>query len=198
YRFQHGLHESDLISLKSRDQIFNSESPYSWNINKFKIGADKKVTMHSYEGKFDGYSAMITRFVEDKYAIIILSNTGTSYQLKQQLTSDITSVLYGQPAPDLSKDKVIFLVNSLVEGRFDNAMAKLELDNGLEPIDEQTLTALAYEILWSALADESLQLFSFLYAEFEASSAAKENIGMACNHRLAINAQKKSLFCQGN
>ena len=196
FRFQEALHGMNLISENSKKLIFAPNSPYSWNVNRINLAPNKSVTVHSYDGKFDGYSAMLTRFVEHSHSIIILSNTGTSFQLKQQLTSDIASVLYNLPVTSREQDVVFTLVNSLVDGNYGAVMQILTRDNKNLVLEEHSLSALAFEVLWSGLADESLQLFSLVTSKFDESQKAKENLLFACNHRLTNTASNKEMYCK--
>lgn len=193
YLFQKALHEGKLLSDTSLSKIFNQNTPYSWRIRQANVRPNQAVTLHSYNGKFDGYSSMLTRFVEDDHTIIILSNIGTSYALKQQLTSDIAASLYDLAVPTREKDPVFVLTNSLVQGDFQQQLKTLGNDD--KPLDENALTSLAFETLWSGLANQSLSLFAFIQQEFADSTKAAANLAFACDHRLTAGAKNKTTHC---
>ncbi|MGQ8367199.1 serine hydrolase domain-containing protein [Glaciecola sp. 1036] len=193
FAFEQALYNDTLINSQSKQQLFNPKAPYSWRVGDFPISASMQVSAHMYDGKIDGYSSMLTRFVDDKHSIIILSNTGMNYFLKRQLTSDIAAVLYDQDLPSREQDIVLALTSGIYSNTFDKVLADIKENKYL--LDEQSMTSIAYELLWSNLADKALQMFSVIREEFSDSTQAQANLEQACQHRLTMSATVKAQIC---
>lgn len=198
HRFDLALYGDDFLTEKSKKRLFSPHHPYSWRLGRVPITQDHEVNVHTYDGKFGGYSAMMTRFIDDKHSVIILSNTGISYFLKQQLTLDIAGVLYGQDAPNRNNDATLSLIKGVVSGNFNNALNGLKAEKNSFDINEQSLSSLAFELLWANIASDSLKLFDFIINEFPNSSQAKLNLQQACEHRLAKNVENRVNKCSKN
>ncbi len=71
--------------------------------------------------------------------------------------------------------------------------------NGLQAeknnFDEQSLSSLAFKLLWANIAIDSLKLFAFINNEFPNSSQAKLNLQRACEHQLAKNVENRVNLC---
>lgn len=195
HRFDLALYGDDLLTDKSKNRLFSLHQPYSWRIGNIPITQDLEVNVHTYDGKFDGYSAMMTRFIDDKHSIIILSNTGISYFLKQQLTLDIAAALYDQDVPNRQNDATLSLIKSVVSGDFSHALNGLKSKRNNLDLNEQSLSSLAFDLLWANIANDSLQLFAFINNEFPNSSQAKLNLQRACEHRLAKKVENRVNIC---
>lgn len=185
HRLDVALYGSELLNDKSKKKLFNSKLPYSWRVSKVPISRGREVNVHTYDGRLDGYSSKITRFTDKKYSIILLSNIGVNPFLKDQITSDISSVLFDQKITNRENDASLILINSIVSGVFSETLNKIKLNIGELVLNEQGLSALAYQLLWSGLSHESLDLFSFVKNKFSESSTAKDNFMRACDHPLA-------------
>ncbi|WP_261593430.1 serine hydrolase domain-containing protein [Pseudoalteromonas holothuriae] len=195
HRFDLALYGDDFLSDKSKKRLFSPQHPYSWRIESIPITQGLEVNVHTYDGKFDGYSTMMTRFIDDKHSIIILSNTGISYFLKQQLTLDIAGVLYGQNVPNRKNDPTLSLIKGVVSGNFNHTFNGLKAEKNNFDFNEQSLSSLAFELLWANIASDSLKLFAFIKSEFPKSPRAKLNLQRACEHRLAKNVENRVSIC---
>jgi len=195
YRFDLALYDDTLLTKQNKARMFDPQHAYSWRVGKAAISPTLEVNIHSYDGQLDGYSAMMTRFIDDKHSIILLSNTGMSYFLKEQLTFDIAAVLYAQDPPNRNNDVSLRLINSIVTGTFSQTFSALYADTEPLEFNETSLSSLAFELLWSNIADNSLQLFAFIRDKYPNSSNAKTNLLQACNHRLAKNSKRRTSLC---
>lgn len=196
HRFDLALYGEQLLNEQSKTRLFNPENSYSWRVGKVPVSKKQNVNVHMYDGQFDGYSSIMTRFIDDKHSIIILSNVGISYFLKQQLTFDIANVLYNQPLKNRENDVPLILIKSLISGTFEQTMTALEAKKGEYNFNEASLSALAYQILWSGLGSESLRLFSFINNIFADSLNAKTNLERACDHQVTNGLLNKQGFCK--
>ena len=115
--------------------------------------------------------------------------------MKQQLTLDIADVLYGQDAPNRQNDATLFLIKGVVSGTFNNALNGLKTKKNNFALNEQSLSSLAFELLWANIASDSLKLFAFINNEFPNSSQAKINLQRACTHRLAKSVENSVKIC---
>lgn len=195
YRFDMALYGDRLLTEQNKTRMFDPQHAYSWRLGKVTVSQALEVNIHTYDGQFDGYSAMMTRFIDDKHSIILLSNTGMSYFLKEQLTFDIAAVLYAQDPPNRNNDASLRLINSIVSGTFSQTFNALDTDKSLLEFNEASLSSLAFELLWANIADNSLALFSFIHDKYPSSAKAKTNLLQACNHRLAKNAKSRAGIC---
>ena len=195
HRFDLALYDNTLLSDSSKKRLFNPENPYSWRVGKIPLTDDLEVNVHAYDGKFDGFSAMMTRFIDDQHSIILLSNTGMSYFLKAQLTLDIANIIYSQDTENRENNATLKLINAVVNGSFDAMLSKITSGEVNFSLNEQSLSALAFELLWSNEGENALQLFSFIAAKYPSSASAKANLLQACNHRLTKNAKSNAVIC---
>ena len=195
YRFDQALYGEALLSLESKKRLFDPQHAYSWRVGKVPVSDELEVNIHTYDGQFDGYSAMMTRFIDDKHSIILLSNNGISYFLKEQLTFDIAAVLYQQEVPDRKNDASLMLINSIVSGAFKQAFNRLNTDAKLLAFNEASLSSLAFDLLWANMPENALQLFAFITEKYPNSTNASANLLQACSHRLASNAKKSMPVC---
>ena len=195
YRFDTALYSDKLLSDKNKKRIFDSKHAYAWQIGLVPFSPELQVSVQIADGKFDGYSSMMTRFVDEQHSIILLSNIGISYDLKQQLTFDIATILYNQVPPNRKNDATLNLIKSLFSANFSQTLQSLTADNTQFKLSEESLASLAFELLWSSLAEQSLQLFSFIVSEFPNSSTANQNLQKACRHHLAKSAKSFAEQC---
>ncbi|AZZ98834.1 class A beta-lactamase-related serine hydrolase [Pseudoalteromonas sp. R3] len=194
YRFESALYGEKLISNESKKDLFNPDRPFSWRVGVLPIGHEIQPRVHMYDGKIDGFSSMMVRFIDEQKSIILLSNIGTSYFLKKQLVMDIAAALYNQDIPNRTRDVSLALTNGVRTGTFEQVLS--EIENDKYDLDESSMTSMAYELLWSGLADKSLKLFSLINRSFSNSPTAESNLVQACNHRLTKNVHKKSEVCK--
>ncbi|MEC4725215.1 hypothetical protein HWQ46_06570 [Shewanella sp. D64] len=115
--------------------------------------------------------------------------------MKEQLTYDIAAVLYGQEVPERKSDATLTLIKGIVSGDFNEKFNDLKSENNHLDFSQQSLSSLAFELLWSNMADNSLQLFSFIINAFPNSSQAEINLQRACNHRLTEKANSRTGIC---
>ena len=195
YRFDTALYDHKLLNDQSKQRMFNVKHPYSWRVGKVPVSQKVEVNVHTYDGQFDGYSAMMTRFIDDKHSIILMSNTGMSYFFKEQLSFDIAAVLYDIEAPNRKNDASLLLIDGIVSGTFSETFSLLQTDKENLEFNEKSLSSLGFELLWSNIADNALTLFAFIQQKYPNSSKAKTNLLQACNHRLAKNVKDKASIC---
>lgn len=195
-RFQRAMHNGAFLNQDSLKLMFDADQPFSWKVNVAEMAPDKPITLHSYTGKYDGYSSLAIHFVEDNISMALLSNTGMSYQIKMQLISDIAAVLYQQPVIERRDDAVFKLIAAIVEGNFQTKLKQITSDVDSKGLDESSLNSLAYEMLWSGLANDSLALFAFIENTFTNSNSATDNLAFACRHRLTQQASNRAAVCQ--
>ena len=195
YQFDLALYGNKLLSPNNKQRLFDPENAYSWRVGNIPIVNEQNVNVHMYDGQFDGFSTFMTRFVDDKHSIIILSNVSMSFFVKQQMTMDIAAVLYGQEAPNRRNDVSLALINGIATGSFEQTLANIQINNEAWKFSEASLSALAYQVLWSGLGENSLKLFSLVDTSFPESSSAKRNLKQACSHRLTHNASNRKYIC---
>lgn len=195
YRFDKALYNERLLSDQSKKLMFSEKHPYSWRLEKMNISSDVQVNTHTYDGLFDGYSAMATRFVDDKHSIILLSNIGTSFYIKQQLTRDLAAALYQAPYLTREHDASLKLINGIVSNNYSQIFTQLTSNKSSFTFSEQSLSSVAYELLWANIPQYAIPLFSFIVKQYPSSKTASGNLEQACQHRLSKQWQGKQHFC---
>lgn len=93
YKWDRALYKDMLVKDSSLTKIFTPYKKnygYGWYIDNFYT--HKKIWHHGY---IDGFSAVITRFVDDNTCIIILSNLINTPIL--QINDDIAAILFDKP-----------------------------------------------------------------------------------------------------
>ena len=108
---------------------------------------------------------------------------------------DIAAILYDQEAPNRSNDVSLALINGIVTGLFDETLNNILVNKESWLFSEASLSALAYQVLWSGLGENSLKLFSLISTSFPDSSSAKQNLQQACSHRLTLSASNREYIC---
>ena len=90
-KFDQALYSNKLISEKSRNLIFNSNTGYGYGWFIRQIPGVGKVVYH--EGGIPGYNGLLFRAVDKQYCVILLSNNDADGSFTQQIAKSIISVL---------------------------------------------------------------------------------------------------------
>ena len=173
YRWDQALYSDELLSEASRALMFDPKNRYAWDIEKIKMPRmSDELTVHTYNGQIEGYSTMITRFVDNRHTIIILSNTGMGYLSKKKLTNEIAIHLYGVSSPEKKKLVSHQLYKAIYEGNLDEAMERILAHRFLFKADEEIINELGSQLTWTDESKIAIRLFKLNASLFPESPGA--------------------------
>ena len=86
------LEDNSLLSESSTRFLFAPQTKATWSIGKIEL-KDKLVDIVYADGSLEGYSSMLIRFPEHSLSIVLLNNTGISYEQKMHIVLDIARLL---------------------------------------------------------------------------------------------------------
>lgn len=92
--FDEALYTDRLLSKASREQLFDAIMPMGWNVQTVALGGDGRLSrVVSANGELVGFDTLLTRFPEQRWTIIMLSNGSVGYPLLQRLSLEIAQAL---------------------------------------------------------------------------------------------------------
>jgi CubicO group peptidase (beta-lactamase class C family) len=92
--FDQALYTDRLLSKASREQLLDAIMPMGWNVQTVALrGEGHASRVVSANGELVGFDTLITRFPEQRWTIIILSNGSAGYPRLQRLSSEIAQTL---------------------------------------------------------------------------------------------------------
>jgi tetratricopeptide (TPR) repeat protein len=99
YLWDQVLYTEKLLSKKYKDLMFKpnlDNYAYGWDIIKMPITESKdSLKVVSHGGGIAGFSTLISRLVDDKHLIVLLSNAGSID--RRGMSVRIVNILYGKP-----------------------------------------------------------------------------------------------------
>ncbi len=173
YRWEQALYTNELLSEESKAKLFDPENHYSWDVEGLKIaGQDSTFNTVSCNGQIEGYSSMITRFVDDRNSIIILSNTGMGYLSKKKLSDDIATVLHDIPVLKTKKAVLSLLAKALYNNELDQTIKRILALRYLFAANEQLVNEFGEQISWSGNKTDAIKVFELNTKLFPDSPSA--------------------------
>jgi CubicO group peptidase (beta-lactamase class C family) len=91
FKFDQALYSDKLISKKSGNLMFSSNTGYGYGWFIRQIPGVGKVVYH--EGGIPGYNGLLFRAVERNYSVVLLSNNDADGAFTQQITKSIIGIL---------------------------------------------------------------------------------------------------------
>lgn len=170
-KWDQALYTNVLLSEESKKMLYDPENHYCWNHQELKVeGSEKEVKAVSYDGQIEGYSSIITRFLDDQYSIIILGNTGTGYQHKQMMSDQIATVLYKGMSLKNEIPLSFYLTKQLYEGKLDEGITSYLNEKSGYDRNETLLVDFAQQLTWSGMREHGLKVY-LLNAQLNEKSA---------------------------
>lgn len=183
-RWERALDSEDLLNEKSRAVMFDPETGFGWDIEQLRIApGGPTVEVIGYNGQIEGYSSMVTRFVSEGHAVIILANTPMDYTTKKQLTAEIAGILYGVSAQAQKPRATFELTRALVDGDFSKAVEACRAEEGSFEFDEHRLNGFSGQLDRAGLPDQSLAILELRAEKFPSSAGALVRLAEAYRQR---------------
>ena len=198
FKLDQALYSEKLLSRASKEILFNPEAPYGWNVEQrqLKGGSEPRETI-GYNGSINGFDAMVTRFVADRHAVILLSNSSTGYDVLYDLTDDIAAVLYDLPMAAEKLPASFCLTQAWFDGDFEQAIARVRAHQSDYALDERRLNQLGYRLRYTPRLKDATAVFRLNTELFPRSAAAFHHLAEAYraqeNRPLAVENYRKSL-----
>lgn len=177
FKWEQALYANEFLSQESKLKLFNPENNYGWRNELLKIdGIKNEIPVLNYDGQIEGYSSMITRFIDDKSTIIILGNTGISYFAKQKLTNDIAAILYNLPTQTEKIPLSFVLTKAQFEGDLDKGITLYKSNEELYSTNEQLINDIGQQLSWSGQSNKAIKIFELNASIFPDSPTANFQI----------------------
>lgn len=178
-KWDQALYSDTLLNQSSRDILFAAEAPLSWEVQTRSLAdGAKTVKTVAYNGAIMGFSSMFTRFPEDRYLVVLLSNNGTGYDSLNALTLQIAAILYGVPQTK-PLPAAYRLTQAFLAAELDKGLAQVRQNPTLFEIDESRLNSLGYRFLEFRLLDQAIAVFDLITTLFPNSANAFDSLGEA-------------------
>lgn len=194
-KWDQALSNDTLLDQKHRAILFAPEAPLSWEVQTRSLAdGAKKLTSVGYNGAIMGFSSMFTRFPEDRFLVVLLSNNGTGYQTLTALTQEIAETLYGVAQPKATPAAYL-LTQAFLKGDLADGFAKIQSHPGSYDINEGRLNSLGYQFLEFRLIDQAVAVLEFVTTLYPNSANAFDSLGEAYligdnREKAAINYRK--------
>ena len=191
FKWEQALYSNNFLSEVSKLKLFNPKNHYGWRNELLKIdGIKNEISTVNYDGQIEGYSSMITRFIDDKNTIIILGNIGTSYFAKKKLTNDIAAILYGLPTQKEETPLSFVLTKALFDGDLEKAIMLYMSNKEFYSTNEQLINDIGQQLSWSGQDNIAIKIFEINASIYSDSPSANFQIAEAYKK---INKLKKSI-----
>lgn len=210
YLWDQGLYTDILLSPELKAKLFtnyfegkNGNYGYGWGINQFqsaRTGKNLMFTQHS--GGINGFNTFISRELNNKNCIILLSNT--SGVALGDLSYAIGAILVDQPY-DMPKRSIAFDLADIVKSKgLTTGLAEFEKmkSSGLYKMNEGDMNSIGYDFLNSNQVTEAIEIFKLNVKVFPFSGNCYDSLGEAYlkhgDKQLAIENYKKSIELDPN
>lgn len=205
YLWDQALYTDQLLSSKSRELLFfphistgASYYGYGWGVFEMPIeNATEKLKIVEHTGGINGFRTIISRSLNDKNFIVLLSNAGTSEL--NPISKAIRSILYNKPYKMPKKSLADVLLATFNEIGIDAGTKKYEeLKNSDEYVyEEGDMNAAGYQLLQSGKIKEAIEIFKLNVAKFPESGNVYDSLGESYlalgNKELALLNYKKAV-----
>ncbi len=178
-KWDQALYSDKLLNQANRSVLFAPAAPLSWEVQTRSL-ADGAKTVKSvgYNGAVMGFSSMFTRFPEERFLVVLLSNNGTGYQTLDSLTQQIAAILYGVPQSKPLPAAYV-LTQAFLESNLTKGLAKIRQNPTSYDIDESRLNSLGYRFLEFRLMDQAVAVLALNTTLFPKSANAFDSLGEA-------------------
>ncbi len=198
FKWEQALYSNELLSDESKSKLFNPENQYSWDFESVKFaGLDSALNTVSSNGQIEGYSSMITRFVDDRSTVIILSNSGMGFLLKKKMADEIARVAFDLPQLSSKKGVLTLLAKALYNNELDRIIKRALSLQHLFEANEELINEFGEQISWSGNKADAIKIFELNAKLFPDSPSAAFQLAEAYkdadNMTLAIEYYQKVL-----
>jgi len=171
------LYSDKMISRESYEQMIahtENNYAYGWEVRNWfgrrQIG---------HAGSGFGFSSFIARFIDDRFTVIVLSNSdeASAGGVARALSAIYFGEEYAMPAPQ----PIAIILDEIVENGADAGIARYRALKGAEPSAEafqkdDLLVSAGYELYEAPLMDEAKRVFEFALEEFPQSAYSYDGL----------------------
>lgn len=154
-KFSEAFNSNVILNKHSRSAMFAPENSYGWNIGN-RVIVNRSLDTISYAGQVMGFSSALTKFVANNYTIIILSNNGTSYFERNQMTNEIAAALIDKKQQTQQIPLAFLLAQSFMDNNTHEVIKQYRLTPHQYSINEFRINALAEQLIWSGAKQKAL------------------------------------------
>jgi CubicO group peptidase (beta-lactamase class C family) len=205
YLWDQALYTEKLLSSKSRELLFfphittgASNYGYGWGVFELPLeNSTEKLKIVEHTGGINGFRTIISRALNDKNLIVLLSNSGTSEL--NPISKAIRAILYNKPYKMPKKSLADALLATYNDKGID-AGAKMyeELKDSNDYVyEEDDMNATGYQLLQSGKVKEAIAIFKLNITKFPESGNVYDSLGEAYlangDKELALVNYKKSV-----
>ncbi|MCB9259038.1 MAG: serine hydrolase [Ignavibacteriales bacterium] len=203
YLWDQALYTDKILSEESKNKTFTpflNNYGYGWGIRKYGIpGQQDSLTYISHSGGINGFSTIISRFIENKQLIVILNNTGSAPL--NEMVNGIMKILYDQEFTYPKKPIGKHLYQLVDSDGIDNAIAEYERlkenESDKYSFSENEINTLGYLYLRENKIDNAIKIFQLNIDEYPKSYNTYDSMGEAYmisgNKEKAIEFYRKSV-----
>lgn len=174
FKFSQSFANNSILNKSSLATVFNPKNSYGWQMGQLEI-VNQRHQIVTYAGQLLGFSSILTNFIDKDYTIIILSNNGTSYYERKQLTQEIAAFLFKYDRRDNKLPLTFILSESLMDGDTAKVIEDYQRSPTDYSTDENRINALAEQLLWSGANKRALDILN-LNKELYPNSAKTERL----------------------
>ena len=179
-RYLDTLHRGNLLSARSKTQMFSPDSPYAWQIETLSLGSGKDKQVHSFDGQLKGYSSLVYQVLDDDLSVVLLANTGMGFEHKRAMADDILNAYYGTSATDKSDFPSLLLNSSLLDNTWTKTLSTLNS----KPVEDISiailLNDLARQLDWSGHPTKAIDLYAWLMESYPDSQGVQQRLVNLC------------------
>lgn len=199
-KYDQALYGNKLLSDEFKKMMFTpfkNNYGYCWRIDK-KFGN----TVIGHGGGAPGVSAVFNRYIDDKYALIVLSNySNGAIDVSRTIEAIIFGQEYGLPKPTVAE----FLYQNMNEKGIDYTIKNVDWilsENGYEIRSSSTLNSLGYALLGENKIDMAIEIFKLNIRLYPDEANPYDSLGEAYmikgDYELSIKHYKKALEIDPN
>jgi CubicO group peptidase (beta-lactamase class C family) len=195
YLWDQALYTEKLLSDEYKELLFTpnlSGYGYGWNVEKIPASGTDSATAVEHQGDTNGFTACITRILDDKHLIVLLRNTRNNPGPGlERISRDISAILYGSRYEGARKSIAAALLKAL-ENKGPVRIVELyhSLKNdypGAYFFGENELNALGYHLIELDRVREAIMIFRLNVEAYPEVFSVYNSLGEA----LLINEEKE-------
>jgi len=180
FKWDQALYGTSFLNAESKKFLFGPIDNFGFHVQNFPLTEgtiEPKSTITN--GELPGFSSVMTRFIDQKHTIIILSNNATNSTEKFRLTLDIAKVLYNVKNDKTQLPISFLFTKGLVNGDLSESINTYRQNKSLYAVEENALISLGQQQLWGRQSDNAIELFNFTLEQFPNSDQAKRLLNEA-------------------
>lgn len=200
FNFEQALFSGKLLKQSTLDFWLNTKQSFAWQKDQLDLSDNKPLDWLSYNGQLQGFSSMLSVLGEalidtsnptKRFTIIILSNNGINYWLKQQLTLDLYAVLAGQHKNANTGQSPIpitfMLTKAALDGTLEQQVNHLLTHAEEFVVKEHEIDSLAQQLFWSSASHKAAIVWLLNSQLFPNSDSARNKLKALCENQTLLN-----------